>query len=291
MPQVFNQFTTKSVGDVLRLEPGAKCGWLVAGDWNGDLHVERLNEEGSALLEAPRSLDGIELDVDTQAGSQMLPFQNVTNEAILVRVRAQQAHDVPPSGTFTGSALAALFGQPLPTLSSGYGFAQDQRAMVTEQGNAVVHVTRVNLCGLAITLVNAQQGGGRRIYTFPDGYIQVLGAVARVTIVNLSDPTTTLNASVTCNFGLGTITQANAQLAGLEQNIVPKTNVTAPATRYSGGNSSPAALAAPLLLDGNSSPADVFVNVAVAADADLDANADIILIGDVILTWIALGKI
>ncbi|HEX6826906.1 MAG TPA: hypothetical protein VF077_11375, partial [Nitrospiraceae bacterium] len=143
------------------------------------------------------------------------------------------------------------------------------------------------LLNLPMTVRDTQQGNGVKIYTFPAGKLIRLGASAEgVQIITTSDPTTTLNASVTGQFGVGTTTQANATLATTEQDIVQVTGFTASATQ----NAVPAAVraygAANLTVLDMTSVRDIFFNVAVATATDIDADATVLINGVITINWI-----
>lgn len=162
----------------------------------------------------------------------------------------------------------------------------------TELGDpgGLVHQTLLTLTDLPVTVRDTEQGGGVEIYNFPEGRIMRLGAVANINITTTSVIASTLNAGVTCNYGVGSTTQANATLATTEQDFVNVTNITSSATINVAGADSGAVGAAVLdSLDGHSTPISAFFNLAVAGATDIDANATVLVNGTVRITWINLG--
>lgn len=150
------------------------------------------------------------------------------------------------------------------------------------------HTTVLTLNGVAMTFRDTQQGNGVKLYTFPKGKIGRLGASAEnIQIVTTSDPTATLNPGITGNFGVGSTTQANATVATTEQDIVQVAAFTSSATQ----GAYPAAargygLGSFTMLDGSSTPIDVFFNAACATATDVDADATVKIYGTVTINWI-----
>jgi hypothetical protein len=177
--------------------------------------------------------------------------------------------------------------------SGSYGavpVALGATAVATEAGDAVVHKTTITLANLAVTMRDTEQGGGVKIYDFPAGRILRLGAIGSIAVTTTSILASTLNASVTCNWGVGSTTQASATVATTEQDIVNVTAFTASATVDVAGavanGVGPGVLAS---LDGTSTAVDAFLNLAVAGATDIDADATVLVNGSVTIHWINLG--
>lgn len=186
--------------------------------------------------------------------------------------------------TAAGEAKVTTLGAALSTS----GVKNGATVTATETGNGVLHQTTLTLAATPITMRDTEQGGGVKLYTFPEGRILVLGAIASIAPTTTSALATTLHAGVTGNFGVGTVTQANATLATTEQNIVQVTAFTSSATI----NVAPAvAKGVGVLtpLDGTTTPIDAYLNLAVAGAGDIDGNATVTVSGTVTLSWINLG--
>lgn len=163
--------------------------------------------------------------------------------------------------------------------------------VATEQMGAV-HQTLITLNATPITIVDANVGGGTKIYTFPEGRILLLGAVGSMAFTTTSVLASTLNAGVTINWGLGSVlttTQASGTLATTEQDMLPTTNATASATINVAGAVSNGKLASGLQFDGTATATAVNLNVGVATATDIDGDATVTVAGTVVLTWIHLG--
>lgn len=161
---------------------------------------------------------------------------------------------------------------------------------VAEKGDGVFHQTVLTLSALPITMRDTEQGGGAQIYTFPAGRICRLGAIGSIAVTTTSILANTLNAGVTCNWGVGSTTQASATLATTEQDFVNVTAFTSSATINVAGATStgvgPGVLAS---LDGTSTSVAAFLNLAVAGATDIDANATVTVSGTITLTWAQIG--
>ena len=177
----------------------------------------------------------------------------------------------------TGTATA-------PTAS--VGAASVATVSANEQIAGFVHQTTLTLTDLAITMRDTEQGGGAKIYDFPEGRILILGAVASIAVTTTSAILTTLNGGKTCNWG-----QASATVATTEQNLIPVTAFTSSATIDVAGATATAALAASAQFDGTATAIDAYLNLAVAGATDIDGDATVTVDGTVTLTWVFLGDI
>lgn len=162
--------------------------------------------------------------------------------------------------------------------------------VVTTEGLQAVHRTVITLNDLAVSLSDTNVGGGSKIYTFPEGLIRIYGAAAKgITPTTTSALASTLNASKTLSTGVGSVqttTQASGTLATTEQDIVNAFSTTSSATvnvAGTGGNGK--CPAAPVLLDGTTTAADLFLNFGVPTATDIDGDATITVDGVVIVLW------
>lgn len=161
---------------------------------------------------------------------------------------------------------------------------------VTEKGDGVFHQTVLALAALPITMRDTEQGGGSKIYTFPAGRICRLGAIGSIAVTTTSVLADTLNTGVTCNWGVGSTTQASATVATTEQDFVNVTAFTASATiNVAGATANGVGAGVLASLDGTSTAVAAFLNLAVALNTDIDANATVTVSGTVTITWSNLG--
>ena len=167
------------------------------------------------------------------------------------------------------------------------GAVNGSTVSAVERGNGIIHQTVITLATLPLTLRDTQQGLGVKIYDFPVGQITILGGSGSVQETTTAVLTTTLNASVTYNWGVGTITQASATLATTEQNIVTVTEGTASATiNVEAAASSSASTGGATTFNGKTTAIDAFFNVAVATAGDIDADATTTWDGTITITWL-----
>lgn len=159
-----------------------------------------------------------------------------------------------------------------------------------EKGDGVSHQTVLTLAALPITMRDTEQGGGAQIYTFPNGRVFHMGSVSSIAVTTTSALASTLNAGVTCNYGVGTTTQASATVATTEQDLVNVAAFTASATINVAGavatGVGPAVLASH---DGTSTAIAAFLNLAVAVATDIDADATVTVTGTVTINWLNVG--
>jgi len=167
------------------------------------------------------------------------------------------------------------------------GIVNATNVTAREIGSEGVHTTILTLSAMPITVRDAQQGNGVKIYTFPQGKIFRLGADSSMAITTTSDPTTTLNGGVTCNCGVGSTTQANATLATTEQDFVQVGNITASAAQNTAGAvATNYGITNVTLLDGSSTAIAAFLNLAVAGATDIDLDATVTVSGTITLHWL-----
>lgn len=161
-----------------------------------------------------------------------------------------------------------------------------------EFGDGAVNRSVLTLAALVQTIrdtTSPAQGGGTKLFTFPEGRIYMIGATGSLTFTTTSILANTLNTGVTCQWGLGTVTQANTTLATTEQNLLPVTAWTAGTTINVANAATTAALASPAVFDGTATAIAAFLNTAVAGATDIDADATVAINGTITLTWAYLG--
>lgn len=164
-------------------------------------------------------------------------------------------------------------------------------SVVSSEKIGVVRQTTLTLTAVPVTVRDTEQGGGTKIFDFPKCRLLILGAVAKdFTFTTTSVLADTLNGGKTCQFGVGTATQANATLATTEQDIIPNTAFTSSATINVASAAVDSALVSSAQWDGTGTAKDAFLNIAVAEATDIDANATVTVSGTLIITWVDLGN-
>lgn len=123
-----------------------------------------------------------------------------------------------------------------------------------------------------------------KLYDFPEGRIQILGGTATLQYATRTVITSTLNAGVTVNISLGSAATADTTLSGSEVDIMASTSTTSPSVIDTYNTAVNAGLAA-VTLDGTSTPSDIYLNVAVPTDADIDGDATVGFRGWINFLW------
>lgn len=278
-----SQFSNSPVGSL----SGATAATLVSAPASGQRQIESVQIFNGDTAAVTVTISKVVSGTSTTLTTITLEVGDT------LRYDANGVDVVDSSGQSRAAALTAATIATLTTttqLTSGnVGAAAATGNVATERGNAVVHQTLLTLTGVAMTLADATVGGGVKIYDFPQGRILILGATGTMTFTTTSTLASTLNASVTGNWGVGTVTQANGTLATTEQDIIPTTNFTSSATINVAGSTTSAALAASAQFDGTSTAKDAFLNVGIAGATDIDGDATVTATGTVLITWAFLG--
>lgn len=159
-----------------------------------------------------------------------------------------------------------------------------------ERGDGIYRQTVLTLAALPITMRDTEQGGGSNIYTFPIGRICHIGSIGSIAVTTTSILADTLNAGVTCNWGVGTTTQASATVATTEQDLVNVTAFTASATiNVAGATANGVGIGSLTSHNGTTTAITAFLNLAVALNTDIDANATVTVNGTITLNYVAVG--
>jgi hypothetical protein len=190
----------------------------------------------------------------------------------------------------TAANLQTRFTQLFPnTLPFELGVAPVASTVTLTEGLAAIRRTRIDLNDLAVALVDANVGGGSRIYTFPQGLIRIYSAVAlAITPTTTSTLASTLNASKTLSVGVGSVettTQGSGTVSTTEQDVVNAFSATSSATINVAGTAGSGVCGAPVILDGHTTAAALFLNFQVPTATDIDGDATITVDGTVIVDW------
>jgi hypothetical protein len=150
-------------------------------------------------------------------------------------------------------------------------------------------VTTLTLANVAQSITNGTEYQSTKIFTFPEGRINVLGCLATLQQKTTSAVDTTLNASSTGAIALGTAAASNVSLTGTMVDLLPSTAFTSSATINVAGTAVSAALAAAAQFDGTSTAKDMYLNTAFATTTDVDGNATQTISGTIRFTYLWLG--
>jgi hypothetical protein len=223
---------------------------------------------------------------DRDNGARLVNFGNYvpnTGEGEFVKVRRDSFGRIIGTTPVVAADIDGLAQAAWPV-----GVKNGATVAAVETGNGPVRKTVLTLTATPITMRDTQQGGGVKIYDFPEGRILLLGSAGSIAVTTTSAILTTLNGGVTCNWGVGSTTQANPTVATTEQDLLQVAAFTSSATINVAGATSngKGVLTA---FDGTGTALDAFLNLAVAGATDIDADATVTVTGVITLNWISLG--
>lgn len=155
--------------------------------------------------------------------------------------------------------------------------------------DGIIHQTVFTLTDVAQAIVNGTEYQGTKLFTFPQGRINVLGVLCSMKQKTTTALDTTLNASSTGAFSLGTVEAASTTLATDKVDLLPSTEFTSSATVNVAGSVFKNALAAAAQFDGTTTAIAMWMNSAFATTTDVDGNATQKFTGTITVTWVLLG--
>lgn len=138
-------------------------------------------------------------------------------------------------------------------------------------------------------VVNGTEYQGTKLYTFPEGRLNVLGVTATLQQKTTSALASTLNASSTGAIALGTAAASNVSLTSTMVDLLPSTAFTSSATVNVAGTAVSASLAAAAQFDGTTTAKAMYLNTAYATTTDVDADATQTISGTITVTYLYLG--
>jgi hypothetical protein len=175
-----------------------------------------------------------------------------------------------------------------PTLtSSGVGAAAGTGVSAVETGNGAVHKTVLTLAALSIAITDNGVAGGQgsqKVYDFPEGVIQVLGASYNLTTARVS---TGIAATAALVGSLGSVAAGagDATLTSTEADIIASTTGTL--TAGAGTLAKHGSLIA-TAFDGHTTALDAILNLAIP-DAGISATDAVLVSGTITMVWANLG--
>jgi hypothetical protein len=175
--------------------------------------------------------------------------------------------------------------------ADGVGTKNGDSVAVVESGDGAVHKTVVTLANtpLSVTSVTTGAGvGGVKIYDFPEGYIQMHGCTADLSLAVETEADFT-DGTPQGDVGIGTAAPADADALGTDatdDNFGTATAFTMSA--FAATVDVPPE--ATLNVDGTTTPVDAYVNALVdAADIDDSITTNLLVSGTVTFVWSNLG--
>lgn len=151
------------------------------------------------------------------------------------------------------------------------------------------------VANLLQNITNGTEYQSSLIWTFPSVRASMVQAYFSIAQKTTSDPTTTLNASVTGAISLGTAAASSTTLSSTMANLCSSTAFTSSATQNVAGTAVEKYLDANndgsemFVIDATASDVSVYLNTAYATTTDVDADATQTLSGTIQLYWFLHG--
>lgn len=169
-------------------------------------------------------------------------------------------------------------------------------------GNGIVRKTTFTLTAVGITITDALAYASQQLYDFPAGNIRFLDCVGSIAMTTTSTIASTLNSGATISWGVGTAAASSNTLATTMQNAMPgsgeavntftsSTTINVAAAADTGILAHTATARGLAGADGTSTPVDLFLNIAVPTNTEIDADATVTITGTIELTWINGGDV
>jgi len=203
------------------------------------------------------------------------------------------------AGETDGTELHSVLGTEVATLSGGDVLSADPQTTVgvgakngsavtvVENGNGTIHKTVLTLTALSVAMTDATTNGchgTHKLYDFPAGAIQILGASMDLTTLagagGIAD-----GAALVGGVGTAAVGTNNATLTSTEQDLLSSTAGTL--TSGAGTLKKYSSLIA-TAYDGTATAIDAILNLAVP-DADSSANDTVAVSGTITIIWANLG--
>lgn len=155
--------------------------------------------------------------------------------------------------------------------------------------DGVLHQVTFTLADVTIAVTDALAYASKKIFTFPQGRIALIGAVASLKW-GVTTARTTINDSASLTWSLGSVAASNITLSSTMIDMLAKatTVLDGVADAYT-STPTKGALAAACQLDGTGTPIPVYANVAFEDIANIDNNGTLKAQGSIVLTYCNLG--
>lgn len=163
-------------------------------------------------------------------------------------------------------------------------------------GNGIVRKTVFTLTAVAMTITDALAYASQQLYDFPAGNIRFLDCVATIQMTTTSAIASTLNSGATISWGVGTAAASSLTLATTMMNAMPgsgesvntftsSTTINVAAAADNGILAHAATARGLAGADGTATPVDLYLNIAVPTNTEIDADATVTITGTIELTW------
>lgn len=213
--------------------------------------------------------------------------------------------EIPVGGTFSWSKekgpLILNAGGTTPNDSVGAVVA-GLGVVATESGGGPFRRTLLTLTAVPLTITDALAYAGLKLYDFPAGRLSIIDCLTSLTFTTTSAIASTLNSGATVSHGIGSVTASSITLATTMMNLMPgsgeavnnftsSTVINAAPATVTGKLAAVAGAQVGAILDGTTTPIDLFLNVGVPTNTEIDADATLTVTGTIQVTWINGGDI
>ncbi len=190
---------------------------------------------------------------------------------------------------------------PVNDPASSGGVAETITGMtVVEWGNEAMKKTKFTFAQAggatyaaadAFAVADATAMGGRKIYTFPEGRILVLGATGSLSL-GVKTAASTINDAAAVNYSMGTAAPTEAALTTANSvDLLPKSGNVTMGTNPAYSTAVAVQLAASAHFDGTSAAKTANLNFGLGVNTEIDANAAIGVTGSITIVWTLLGDV
>lgn len=163
-------------------------------------------------------------------------------------------------------------------------------------GTGVVRQAVFTLSSMVMTITDALAYASQQLGTMPEGKVRILGAFASLTFTTTSAIASTLNSGVTVQWSVGSAAASATTLATTMLSYLPGTGGSVPTfTSSTTINVAPATVTGGYTLtsyqsvDGTTTPAPIYLNLAVGTGTDIDGDATLAVTGTITITYFIEG--
>ena len=198
------------------------------------------------------------------------------------------------SRTYGKTGQKTLYDTGREASTYNVGAVNGSTVSAVEYGSDALHQTVLTLTATPIAMVDATvQGGGVKIYDFPEGRIGILGCVASLAPTTTSVIASTINSGVVGVWSIGSaVAAANAALTSTEADMLPSTAWTSSTTiDVAAATVTGALVASSAQIDGTTTAVDMYLNACVTGATDIDADGTVTWTGTITITWIHYGDV
>lgn len=171
-----------------------------------------------------------------------------------------------------------------------------------EEGYGPFRKTTLTFAATPLAITDALTYAGLKIYDFPAGRIRVLDCLASLAFTTTSVIASTLNSGVTVSYGFGSATASAATLATTMMNFMPgsgetvksftsSTTINVASAGVTGLLAAVSAAQLGAILDGTATAVDMFLNLAVPTNTDIDGDSTLTVTGSLQFAWLNGGDI